>query len=263
MRIFAVIILVLVTFGVLYEGLGACVPSIYHNCIYKHSAHVSLYLVFGSIAPVMLLEASGRIPPDSSRAMTALAFLLAYVLWNEHALMKDDLTDNRVHVLLANFNLVSAALYAFSVFRPTNLVAYIAGWGMFVVQALWLLSAGANSDFQKININAVGPLFCLEVVFVTLSIVLVGAFFGRSEEAVKDVSSNCEESMNGVSVATIKGPRKISTRRISPQKDAYYEQLIKGPRKISPRRISPHKDAYYEQLQIEDDDEEEKRLEML
>jgi hypothetical protein len=169
----------------------------------------------------MLLEASGYIPPDSSRAMTALVFLLAYVLWNEHALMKGDPTDKCVHVLMAKLNLVSASVHAFSVFRPKNLVAYIAGWGMFVVQALWLISAGVNSDFQKINIHAVVLLFRLEIVFVTLSIVFVGAFFGRSEEGVKVLFMSDEESRNGASVEASISPLRASSRKGS------YEQLQK------------------------------------
>jgi hypothetical protein len=191
-----------------------------------------LYIVYGSIAPVLLLEASGHIPPDSSRAMTALVFFLAYVLWNEHALMKNDETDILVHELLAKLNLVSAAVYAFSVSRPTNLVAYIAGWGLFVVQTLWLLSAGVNSDFQKIDIHAFVPLFCLEIVFVTLSIVFVSAFFGRSEESVKVAFIDDDGSTNGMSVEA-----RSSLRRASSRKGAYV------------------------QLQIEDDDAT--RLEML
>lgn len=232
MRGLAVIILVILTFGLVYEGVGGCVPKRYHNCIFRHSEHVMLYIVYGFVSPVMLLEASSLVPPDCSRASLALGLLLAYVLWNEHALMKSDPTDNRIHALMANLCLVSAAVFAFSVFRPRNLAAYIAGWGMLVVKALWLIAAGVNSDFQKISIHAVGPLFCLDVVFVTLSIVFVGAaFFGRSD-TVKDGSIHDEGPMTGVGVTKAKG----ATRK-----------------------------SEYERLKIEDGDaaEEEPRLDML
>lgn len=218
MRRLAVILLVILTFGILYEGVGGCVPKRYHNCIFRHSEHVMLYLVYGFVSPVMLLEASGRVPPDSSRATLALGLLLAYVLWNEHALLKDDPTDNRVHALLANLCLAMAAVFAFSVFRPRNLAAYIAGWGMFVLKALWLFSAAVNSDFQKINIHAVGPLLCLEAVLVTLSIVFVGAFFGRSD-TVKDGSIHDEGPMNGASVTKAKGTTRKTEYERLPIKD--------------------------------------------
>jgi multisubunit Na+/H+ antiporter MnhB subunit len=70
-------------------------------------------------------------------AMMALAFLLVYLLWNEHTLMKDDPKDKCVHNLMAKLNLVLAAVYAFSVFQPTNPMAYIAGWGRAMAPLSW------------------------------------------------------------------------------------------------------------------------------
>jgi len=199
MRTASLASLALLISGILLEMLHACtddsVPKF--GCMFFPLGHEALYAIYGSAFLVMLLETLYLLPFDSWRAMMVLANLLAYVLWNEHARMKQDYTDNLVHTLMAQVCLAHAAVLAFSIYNPSNLAAYIGSQGMFVLEGAWLVTIGVNADFHELNMQRVAPLFCFEVVLVTLSIIVVGALCG---------SASCREtqSYNSRAAATEK-----------------------------------------------------------
>lgn len=182
MRTASLASLALLIFGILLEALHACnddsVPKF--GCMFSPLGHEALYAIYGSAFLVMLLETLYLLPFDSWRAMMVLANVLAYVLWNEHARMKQDYTDNLVHILMAQVCLVHAAVLAFSIYNPSNLAAYIGSQGMFVLEGAWLVTIGVNADFHELNMQRVAPLFCFEVVLITLSIIVVGAVCGSA-----------------------------------------------------------------------------------
>jgi hypothetical protein len=170
--------------GLLVEGGGTCTdPSVlqrtgYSFCFFENAGHQMLYLSYGGIAPFLFLEAAHKLPLDTSRIYLALALLLNHILWREHAIMKSDMLDQRVHVLMAQLCLVHASIMLASVCKPTNLILYIAGWGLFVLQATWLLTLGVNAGMTKLDMHKAAPLFCFQVVAVTLTILVLGAGFG-------------------------------------------------------------------------------------
>lgn len=203
--------------GILLEGLGGCFTSYgdyqWEGCFFYQSAHEILYTVYGSIGVSMLFEARARVPRDTSRCILALASLLAYVLWHTHAVMKQDMVDRTVHELMALSCLIHSILTVASVgvaamtpatsiqqsatnaesqqsharqqqqqsssnMHSLSLILYISGWASMVQQACWLLTAGYNT-LVAISMHAVAPLFCLQVMLVVMSIVIVGALYGQ------------------------------------------------------------------------------------
>ena len=93
LRKLSVVILILTTVGILFEGLGGCVTDYGGKpegfaCFFHQSSHMVLYLTFAAVAGILLLEASSYLPLDSGRAALSLTLVLNYVLWHEHSLMK-------------------------------------------------------------------------------------------------------------------------------------------------------------------------------
>eukprot|EP00568_Trieres_chinensis_P008436 CAMPEP_0183293464 /NCGR_PEP_ID=MMETSP0160_2-20130417/2141_1 /TAXON_ID=2839 ORGANISM="Odontella Sinensis, Strain Grunow 1884" /NCGR_SAMPLE_ID=MMETSP0160_2 /ASSEMBLY_ACC=CAM_ASM_000250 /LENGTH=279 /DNA_ID=CAMNT_0025454585 /DNA_START=60 /DNA_END=899 /DNA_ORIENTATION=+ len=190
-RAVSFVLVVATTLGFIYEGVGGCITTVdipWPGCFSHQATHQILYLSFGFVGIVGLLESFKRFPADSSRMALSLALLLEYVLWNEHALMKKDDTDRRVHMLQAQVCLVSSVVFAFSVYSPKSSVAYVAGWATLVLQSMWLLTGGVNADYKKLEMHMIAAYLCGEVLLLGFVIVVVAACCGGNSEAERDNS---------------------------------------------------------------------------
>lgn len=182
-RIVGGVLVACTSLGFVYEGLGGylCCDSFWYE-----ASHMTLYASFLFVGAVTLAEARGRLPPDASRAALALALLLESILWHDHAIMKDDPTDRRVHIIMAQICLAGGAVFAYSVRKPGNVAAYLGGWGMLVLQSLWLITAGINADYRELPRHVVGVLFCVEILLVVSLILLGFVCFGPVLAEAKD-----------------------------------------------------------------------------
>lgn len=169
-RKMSVILTVCTALGGVYEGIGGVIAT---GNFFNQAAHQTLYTSYFFVGVVMMLESGRRLPADSSRCALALALFLEYVLWYDHAIMKSEGTDRRMHVIMALICLGGSVVIAASVCRPANVTAYIGGWGMLVLQSFWLITAGINAGFREIHRHDIGVLLCLEVL-VVVSLILFG-----------------------------------------------------------------------------------------
>lgn len=159
-------------FGGMYDGVG----------FFHQLAHQALYLCFFFVGAVAYLEAHKRLVPDASRAALSLAFLMQYVLWNEHGLMKNDPGDARVHILQAQVNLCAAIAFGYSVYNTKSMLAHLSGWSLMVLNGLWMLTAGLNVCCVDLMRHTVGAALSLEALLVTAIVTVASAFCARNEE---------------------------------------------------------------------------------
>jgi len=166
--------------GILVEAIGGCIDSrwdgySFPQCFLHQQAHEILYLTYGSVGIAMWLESKQLLPLDSSRSMLALSSLCGYILWHEHALMKTDMVDHRVHELQALSCLAQAVILLYSIsIRPQSVLAYLMGWASMVQQSLWLMTAGYNT-IVSLSMHAIAPLFCLQIVVVAMGVTVTAA----------------------------------------------------------------------------------------
>jgi hypothetical protein len=166
------VLIPLTLFGLYFEAPGwgdwdSIVPPM---------THISLYLSYMFVGISALLEGLKRLPQESARGAVVLALLLNYILWNEHALMKEVPADFRLHELLAQICLVAAADVAYSIKYPQNVFAYIMQPGICILMGLWLYTGGIYAAFIDIPVGMIGILLCWEALFVA-TIILLGAAF--------------------------------------------------------------------------------------
>lgn len=168
--------------GFLVEAIGGYLAK---DDLWFQSAHETLYALFFFAGICAVLESRGRLPPDSSRAGVATALLGEYILWHEHALMKTNMVDQRIHIILANLSLSNCAIIAWSVYRGAeSMIAYVLGYALLVLQGLWLLTAAFNIGVYQehsqtggfLTHHNVGVIFCLEILVVAFGIVAGTAF---------------------------------------------------------------------------------------
>jgi Family of unknown function (DUF716) len=168
--------------GFLVEAIGGYLAK---NDLWFQSAHETLYALFFFAGVCAVLESRGRLPPDSSRVGVATALLGEYILWHEHALMKTNMVDQRIHIILANVSLSNCAVVAWSVYRGAeSMLAYVLGYALLVLQGLWLLTAAFNIGVYQehsqtggfLTHHNVGVVFCLEILVVAFGIVAGTAF---------------------------------------------------------------------------------------
>jgi hypothetical protein len=174
--------------GFLVEAIGGYLAK---GDLWFQSAHETLYALFFFAGVCSVLEAKGWLPPDSSRAGLATALPGEYILWHEHALMKTNMVDQRIHIILANVSLSNCAVVAWSVYRGAeSMMAFVLGYAMLVLQGLWLLTAAFNIGVYQehsqtggfLTHHNVGVIFCLEILVVAFGIVAGTAFvYSRSE----------------------------------------------------------------------------------
>eukprot|EP00566_Odontella_aurita_P017592 CAMPEP_0113599504 /NCGR_PEP_ID=MMETSP0015_2-20120614/42181_1 /TAXON_ID=2838 /ORGANISM="Odontella" /LENGTH=273 /DNA_ID=CAMNT_0000507643 /DNA_START=169 /DNA_END=990 /DNA_ORIENTATION=+ /assembly_acc=CAM_ASM_000160 len=166
----SVILIVCTALGGVYEGIGGIINA---GNFFNQVGHETLYTMYFFVGVVMLLESGQRLPADSSRSALSLALFLEYVLWYDHAIMKNDGTDRHIHVIMALICLAGSVVTAGSVCKPSSVAAYVGGWGMMVLQSFWLITAGINAEFYAIHRHDIGVLLCLEILAI-VSIVILG-----------------------------------------------------------------------------------------
>lgn len=88
--------------GIILEIIGGIVVFDHHPFYYL--THQVLYSSFFLVGAIAWLESRGKLPLDSSRASAALIFGLASLLWCEHASMKENPVDRKIHTYLGIAN---------------------------------------------------------------------------------------------------------------------------------------------------------------
>ena len=167
----SIILLIITSIGMIYEAGGGYRDGI---GLFHQLAHLTLYLCFFFVGAVTWLESRGSVPPDSSRVALSFAFFLQYILWNEHGLMKDDMSDARVHLLQAQVNLVASFSFGYSVYNPKSLLAYVSGWALMTLNALWMFTAGLSICCVDLILHTVGAALALEALLIA-TVLVVGA----------------------------------------------------------------------------------------
>lgn len=162
--------------SVILMALLGCATETGWDNIIAPATHISLYLSSAFMGVAALLEGLKRLPPDSWRLSVAVAMVLHYIIWHEHALMKQLPADFRLHELLAQLCLVGAALIAYSIKYPKNVIAYVAAQAACVLMGLWLYTGGVYAAFIDIPAGLIGVLFVAEALFVLLVVTLGAAF---------------------------------------------------------------------------------------
>ncbi|CAB9500913.1 expressed unknown protein [Seminavis robusta] len=155
--------------GVLLDGV---VAFLYLRNFFFQLLHQTLYLSFGFVGFIAYLESKRRLPLDSSRVALAIALLLFHLVMSAHAKMKPGSTDAALHAVMANLCLVHALIYAFSVWNPKSLVAYVMTHALLVVQGVWLVTLGSFECCMDIPLHLVETLFSLELLTVFAAIVV-------------------------------------------------------------------------------------------
>lgn len=116
--------------GCAYETFGGVLR---HKGFFHALAHQAMYLTFFFVGSVCVIEGKGLLFPAAHRYALALTFLLQYVLWNEHAAMKVEPSDARVHLLQANVNLVAFVINGYSAYNVKSVFAFVASWAIMVL----------------------------------------------------------------------------------------------------------------------------------
>lgn len=165
---------------ILHSGLVTTVCSvagfIYH-AFAREAAHNAMYLTFFFVGAVSCLEGCELLFPNTHRCAWAFAFLLQYILWYEHAIMKEEAADIRVHMLQAQVNLVAFLTFGYSAYNPKSVFAYVASWASVLLNGFWMFTAGLNACCIDMMAHAVGSALVLEALFIGTLIVLGIACF--------------------------------------------------------------------------------------
>ncbi|KAL9188198.1 hypothetical protein ACHAXT_006576 [Thalassiosira profunda] len=160
--------------GGAYETMG----GITRDLGFFHAfAHQALYLSFLFVGAVGCLEGKKIIFMGAHRYALTFSFLLQFVLWHEHAIMKEEPADVRVHMLQAYVNFAAFVIFAYATYDPKSVFAYVGGWAVIVLNGMWMFTAGLNACCVEMLAHAVGAALVLEALFVASMIVLCMACF--------------------------------------------------------------------------------------
>jgi hypothetical protein len=88
--------------------------------------------------------------------------------------LKDDRSDARVHLLQAQINLVTSFSFGYSVYNPKSLLAFVTGWALMTLNALWMFTAGLSICCVDLMLHTVGAALALEALMVA-TVIVVGA----------------------------------------------------------------------------------------
>lgn len=199
--------------GFLVEAIGGYLAK---RNLWFQSAHECLYALYFFAGTCALLESKNLLPPDSSRCGVVTALIGEYILWHEHALMKTNMVDQRIHIILANLSLFNALVMAWSVYRgPESMVTYVLGFALLVLQGLWLLTAAFNIGINQVHSKTggflthhnVGVIFCVEILAVAFGLVL-GVAFVRSRAPPSEGNPQVPSASGGSVVAAITNASK-------------------------------------------------------
>lgn len=199
-------VIVATSIGILGEGLGAVFDSTMPEAGFFHQlTHETLYLSFGFVGVIALLESKRKVPPDTCRAGMVLALVLNYVMMNAHGNMKRNPTDSIVHIYLAQLHLVNALVMAYSIKYPDSLIAYVTAFGLIVITGLWMLTLGFYACCIDISMHEAGTYFSLEIVLVFFAIVGIGAYCLPPEQHYPDNNNSMIEREYGQLTTVVDG----------------------------------------------------------
>ncbi|CAB9507811.1 expressed unknown protein [Seminavis robusta] len=84
-------------------------------------------------------ESRHRLPLDSARTVLALMLLMDGILVIERCEHRERNVFRKMHMIWAGLILSISIVTGYSVRNPTNVPAYVTGWALFVVMAIWTL----------------------------------------------------------------------------------------------------------------------------
>lgn len=153
--------------GGMKDGLG----------FFHQLAHEAMYLSVFFTGAVCVLEGNNLLFADAHKCALAFTFLMQYILWNEHALMKEEPSDLRVHLLQAQVNFVAFLGFGYSAYNPKSLLAHVISWAVTVLNATWMLTAGLTACCIDIMRHTVGAVLVLEALLIAAVIVVCASCF--------------------------------------------------------------------------------------
>ena len=107
--------------------------------------HKLLYLSFLCVAAVLALESKGLVPADSSRQLASVVYFIQCYEMAEHSTMKPSMTDAEFHRIIAIYNGLASFSFAFSVYNPTCVTAYLGAYTSIFLMGLWKSRQGSLS----------------------------------------------------------------------------------------------------------------------
>ena len=173
----------LTTTGILIEGIGGWLHS---RNFFLQLSHEVLYFGFFAVALTAIYESKGKLPPDTVRVAAVLAFLGSYLMWYSHGQMKELMVDKELHILLAYINLANAAIMAYSIRFNDSTVAYVAGYALIMIQAIWLLLAGLYECRIELNMHDIAAY--LSGLMVLMFVVIVSVYAQCVVEPVDEMT---------------------------------------------------------------------------
>lgn len=160
-------------FGLIVEATGGMRGT--GHGLFHQMAHESMYISYLFVGTIFLLER--RLFPFVHRMALSFTFLLCYCMWREHALMKDEMADRRIHMIQAEVNFALFLAWAYSWYNPKSLISYVFSLGLLVLNGTWLLTAGLAAYCVDLTMHLVAPVFVLEALFIATAIVLCTVCF--------------------------------------------------------------------------------------
>ena len=163
------------TIGIVIEAISGISDGL---SFYHQLAHQALYICLFLVGACAIVESNGLLFPDVARCALAVSFLLQYVLWREHALMKTEEIEIRIHIIQAEINLAMAALFGYSFHNPRSLAAYILSWSVLTLNGMWLFTCGLiQSGYCGILLHTIGAVLVLEAAALGAIIGAAAVFF--------------------------------------------------------------------------------------
>ena len=147
-------------------------------------SHISGSYSFVGVGITALLESYSLVPEDSMRRYLSLSFNLMAQIMGEYAKK-----DTSLDVVVYQIAMATAALFAYSVHNPTDLVAGVGCYVLTLLNRTMLLtimflfykspiSAKKFRDVlpeEKVNI----PIFATELYTILIICIVIAAFFGK------------------------------------------------------------------------------------
>ncbi|CAB9502184.1 expressed unknown protein [Seminavis robusta] len=113
---------------------------------YFRLLHEASYALFGLIGLASFLESKGLVPLDSNRSCLVMALFQSYMILSTYvASMNNRETHTEVpyrYGMLAKLCLAHSFVCAYSIWNPQNLVAFLTGHVLLIIEGAWLMYLG-------------------------------------------------------------------------------------------------------------------------
>lgn len=140
--------------------------------------HSTLYISFFIMGVCALYESKGKLPLDTHRAALVLACIVQALIWHAHGTMKKMPEDAMLHILLSWINLANAGVVAYSMRYVDSVIAYLSGWGLLVLQGMWIFIAGLYECCIDLHMHDIATFLALLCLAIFLGVVLVAVHCG-------------------------------------------------------------------------------------